>query len=171
MAPEHIHRLPHPARAPARARGFAFIAALFLLVVLGAFAAFVVSIGANAQASSAVAIQGVRAYEAANAGLEWATYQELSPTGIVTPPDCFASPSSVTLPAAFGGFSVSVRCVRTPAYPNYYEEGSQRVAIYDFTATASMGTAGSAEYAERQLEARVEQCKDPYGTSPAYTCY
>jgi len=157
-------------------RGFAFIAALFLLVVLGAFAAFIVSIGANSQASSAMAIQGVRSYEAANAGLEWAAYQELDPRqaiwgAITTPPDCFPAGASPTLPAAFGGFTLTVTCTRYPPNPaNYYEEGGQRVAIYLFTATATLGTPGTASYVERQLEARVENCKNPYGLAPSYAC-
>jgi len=70
--------------------GFAFIAALFLLVVLGAFVAFVVSISMNAQTSGALAVQGARAYEAARAGIEWATYQILDPrqaiNGTITTP-------------------------------------------------------------------------------------
>jgi len=171
---------PRPRRRPALPRrpGFAFVAALFLLVVLGAFGAFVVTMGANAQASTALAIQGVRAFEAANAGLEWAAYQELDPRqaihgAVTTPPDCFSSPSAITLPATMGAFSVSIACTRYPAYtasPNYYEEGSQRVAIYVFTSTASLGTAGNADYVERQIESRVEACKNPYGSAPAYAC-
>jgi|SRR5450631_537980 MSHA biogenesis protein MshP len=165
-------------RASLRQRGFAFVAALFLLVVLGAFAAFVVSIGANAQATSAIAIESVRAFEAANAGIEWATYQEIDPRhaiwgAVTTPPDCFASPAAPGLPAAFGGFALAVSCTRYPPYtatPNYYEEGSQRSVIYLFTATATMGTAGSATFVQRQIEARVEQCKNPYGTAPNYVC-
>jgi len=176
-----MDRDPHPrrrVRAGARPRGFAFVAALFLLVVLGAFAAFIVAIGANAQATSAVAIESVRAFEAANAGLEWATYQEIDPNqqiwgNVTTPPDCFSASSVPTLPAAFGGFTLTVSCTRYPAYtatPPYYEEGSQRVAIYVFTATAALGTPGTAGYVERQIEARVEQCKNPYGTAGAYAC-
>jgi MSHA biogenesis protein MshP len=161
-----------------RARGFAFVAALFLLVVLGGFGAFVVTMGSNAQASTTLAIQGVRAFEAANAGLEWAAYQELDPRqaiwgSVTTPPDCFASPSSPSMPAAMGGFTVSVSCTRYPAFaasPNYYEEGSQRVVIYVFTATASLGTPGAADTVERQLESRVEACRNPYATAPAYAC-
>jgi MSHA biogenesis protein MshP len=160
------------------ARGFAFVAALFLLVVLGALGAFVVSISANAQATSSLAVQGVRAFEAANAGVEWATYQALDPAQaiwgqVTTPPPCFTTPSTLALPSAFAGLSVSVTCTRYPAStasPNYYEEGSQRVVIYVLTATASQGTPGSASYIERQIEARVEQCKNPFGTAPAYAC-
>ena len=159
-------------------RGFAFIAALFLLVVLGAFVAFIVSISMNAQTGGALAVQGTRAYEAARAGIEWATYQILDPRQaingtITTPPDCFASPSSPALPGDLGKFSLTVTCSRYPGYtasPNYYEEASLRVAVYDVTATATEGTPGAADYVERQLQVRIEQCKNPNGTAPLYAC-
>jgi MSHA biogenesis protein MshP len=164
--------------AAASEEGFAFIAALFLLVVLGAFVAFVVSISMNSQTSGALAVQGTRAYEAARAGIEWATYQILDPRTaingtITTPPDCFASPSSPTLPGDLGQFALTVTCTRYPsnsASPNYYEEASLRVAVYDVTATATQGTPGAADYVERQIQVRIEQCKNPNGTGPLYAC-
>jgi MSHA biogenesis protein MshP len=159
-------------------RGFAFIAAIFLLVVLGAFIAFATTIAMNAQAGSALEVQGVRAYEAARAGIEWATYQVLDPRqaingAVTTPPSCFASPSTPALPGDLGQFTLSVSCTRYPlntATPNYYEEGSQRTVIYEVTATASQGTAGTAEYVERQIQVRIEHCKDPGASAPAYAC-
>jgi len=161
-----------------RQGGFAFIAALFLLVVLGAFVAFVTTISMNAQSSGAIAVQGARAYEAARAGIEWATYQILDPRqaiygAVSTPPACFATPSTPSLPGDLSQFSLTVTCNRYPANsatPNYYEEGSLRTVVYDVTATATQGTPGSAEYVERQLQVRVEQCKNPNGSSPAFSC-
>lgn len=163
---------------PGDQRGFAFIAALFLLVVLGAFVAFVISISMNAQTSGALAVQGARAYEAARAGVEWATYQVLDPRtaingAISTPPACFASPSSPVLPGNLSQFSLTVTCTRYPAnaaLPNYYEEASRRVAVYDVTATASQGSPGAADYVERQIQVRIEQCKNPNATGPLYAC-
>ena len=168
--------------------GFAFIAALFLLVVLGAFVAFVTSISMNAQTSGALSVQGVRAYEAARAGVEWATYQILDPrtaiNGVITtPPPCFGTAvtgtnpaqftSSPTLPGDLGQFSLTVLCTRYPANgasPNYYEEAALRVVVYDVIATATQGTPGAADYVERQLQVRIEQCKNPNGTASLYAC-
>jgi MSHA biogenesis protein MshP len=159
-------------------RGFAFIAALFLLVVLGAFIAFVMTITMNAQTSGALAVQGARAYEAARAGVEWATYQVLDPrtaiNGVITtPPNCFASPSSPVAPGNLNQFSLTVTCTRYPAsaaLPNYYEEASRRVVVYDVTSTATRGIPGAADYVERQIQVRIEQCKNPNGTAPLYAC-
>jgi MSHA biogenesis protein MshP len=166
----------HPLSQPQG--GFAFIAALFLLVVLGAFVAFATTISMNAQTSYAIAVQGAKAYEAARAGVEWATYQILDPRqaingSVTTPPACFTSPSTPSLPGDLAQFSLSVTCTRYPdnaASPNYYEEGSLRTVVYDVTSTATQGTPGTAEYVERQLQVRVEQCKNPGGASPAYSC-
>ncbi|HEX4584374.1 MAG TPA: hypothetical protein VH183_06060 [Burkholderiaceae bacterium] len=136
------------------------------------------SISMNAQTSGALAVQGARAYESARAGIEWAAYQVLDPrtaiNGAVTaPPPCFASPSTPALPGDLGQFSLTVTCTRYPdntASPNYYEEASLRVAVYDVTATASQGTPGAADYVERQIQVRIEQCKNPGATAPLYAC-
>jgi MSHA biogenesis protein MshP len=147
-------------------------------VVLAAFAAFVVGIIANSSATAVLAIQGVRAWEAARAGIAWGSYQikreAAGGTGGTTNlPACFASPSNVTLPAAFGDFSVSVTCQRFPAasaVPDFHEDGAQRVVFYVVTATASSGSPGASDYVERRLEARVEKCRDPAAAAPEFAC-
>src|SRR5882762_10170052 len=101
-------------------RGFAMITAIFLLVILGSFAAFAVTFSTNTAATHAISVQGVRAYEAARTGLEWATYQVKDPNGTLAPgatnlPACFASPKTLALPAAMGSFNVQVTCTRYPA--------------------------------------------------------
>lgn len=167
-----------PAAAPHGAKGFALIAAIFLLVVVAALAAFAVTIAAGAQAGSAIAVQGARAYEAARAGIEWASYQVRDPNGTLAPgatnlPDCFASPSTIALPSAMGSFTVQVSCTRHPGFgasPNYHEEGDKRSAFYVITSTAFAGVAGSADYVERRLEARIEKCKDASAAAPTYAC-
>jgi MSHA biogenesis protein MshP len=161
-----------------RARGFAFITALLLLVVLAAFATFVASLAANQSATGVLAVQGARGWEAARAGVQWASYQIKREAGGGTAgttnlPACFVSPSAVALPAAFGDFQLSVSCQRFPSagsVPDYHEDGAQRVAIYVVTATASSGQPGSADYVERRLEARIEKCKDPAAAAPEYAC-
>lgn len=159
-------------------QGFAFITALFLLVVLAAFAAFAVGIMANANATSVLALQGARGWEAARAGLEWGSYQiKREPSGgtygTTTLPNCFASPTALTLPAAMGDFQVSVTCQRYPdsgASPSFHEDGRRHMAVFVLTATATSGAAGAADSIERKLEVRIEKCKDPDGTGPLYSC-
>lgn len=166
------------ARPRKAVRGFALMTAIFLLVVLGAFAAFAVSFSTNTAATHALSVQGARAYEAARAGLEWATYQIKDPNGTLSPgatnlPACFTSPTALALPAAMGGFTVQVTCTRYPsasATPSYHEEGNKRSAFYVVVATATLGTAGNVDYVERRLESRVEACKDSAATAPTYAC-
>lgn len=158
-------------------RGFAFITAIFLLVILAAFAAFVISFSTGSAATSAVAVQSARAYEAARVGLEWGTFQIKDPTFTLAPGDtprnCFASPTALGLPDAFSGFNVIVSCERFPSFsgsPNYHEENGRRVALYVLTATATYGIAGELDYVERRIEARIEVCKDPAAAGPNYSC-
>jgi MSHA biogenesis protein MshP len=173
--------LRRPASQPAIRRsngGFAFVTAIFLLVVLASFAAFVVGITANAAAGGAIAVQGVRAYEAARAGLEWASFQLRDPNGTLAPgatnlPDCFASPRTLALPGEMSMFALQLTCARFPsnsATPGYHEEGNRRLVVYVVTATASAGTPGATDYVERRLEARIEKCKDPAAPGPTYAC-
>lgn len=158
-------------------RGFAFITAIFVLVILATFAAFVVTFSTSAQATSAIAVQGVRGYEAARAGIQWAAFALRDPERTLAPGpaprDCFATPTTLALPGDLGAFAVQVTCVRFPAddaSPGYHEEGVQRLAQYVVTATASSGSVGAVDYVERQIEARIEVCRDPTAAAPGYVC-
>ncbi len=114
---------------PNRMRGFAIVTAIFILVVLAALGAFIVSISTNQQIGTALDIQGVRAYQAAKSGVEWGIYQiEATPAynfsygtpavavGNANPNTraCPASPASFA-PAAptLAGFTVTVTCAAT----------------------------------------------------------
>ncbi len=160
-----------------RARGFAFVAAIFLIVVLAALSSYLVSMATGAATTSAVAVQGVRAYEAARAGIEWGSYQVIDPNGTIAAgatnlPDCFAN-KTLSLPAAMGPFAVTVSCQRYPTFsasPNYHEEGLKRSVYYVLTSVATSGSVGASDYVERKLEATIEKCKDPDGTAPTYAC-
>ncbi|MDO8347767.1 MAG: hypothetical protein Q7S85_07710 [Rugosibacter sp.] len=109
-----------------RMQGFAIVTAIFILVVLAALAAFIVSISTSQHIGAALDIQGVRAYQAARAGVEWGMYQtEATPAynfsygtpavavGSANPNTraCPASPTSFT-PAAptLAAFTITVTC-------------------------------------------------------------
>jgi MSHA biogenesis protein MshP len=118
---------PHSSQPHVRPRGFAIVSAIFILVVLGALGAFIVSVSTNQHVGSALDIQGVRAYHAARAGIEWGIYRVRStaaynfsygpgpgPVGTASPNTraCPASPTSF-VPAAptLGGFTITVTCL------------------------------------------------------------
>jgi MSHA biogenesis protein MshP len=104
-------------------RGFAILSAIFILVVLAALGAFILSISSQQQIGSALDVQGVRAYQAARAGIEWGLYQQLRSGS------CVASTSFSPTAATLAGFTVNVTCVATP-------DGSGGPTVYDITSTA-----------------------------------
>jgi MSHA biogenesis protein MshP len=132
-------------RARARQGGFAIISAVFLIVVLSLLGAMMVSLSTTQQVGSARDLLGSRAYFAAKAGIEWGAYQVLQAGS--------CGPSS-TLPALAGsadGFTVVVTCTATGPY----DEAGQSVRVYQITATATTGTPGMLDSAERQLQAVI----------------
>jgi len=142
--------------------GFLLPAAIFILVILAALGAYALNITSIQQTTSTQDVQGARAYQAARAGIEWAAYQVLSP-GTMALASCPASPSTI----AVDNFSVAVSCTRSA---DYFEQGSDHtIAIYDVTATASFGTAGTTGYIERQIQVTLSKCLGTDAT-PNYQC-
>jgi MSHA biogenesis protein MshP len=152
-------------QSPSRLRGFAIVSAIFILVVLAALGAFIVSVSTNQQIGSVIDLQGVRAYQAARAGIEWGLYKVQSSNGFD-----YANPNTRSCPAAtttfvptaptLSGFAVTVTCtvrVDVRAGPT----------IYLITATACNEPTGAApgtcpntaspgsRYIERRLAASL----------------
>jgi MSHA biogenesis protein MshP len=103
-------------------RGFAIVSAIFILVVLAALGAFILNISSNQQIGSALDVQGVRAYQAARAGLEWGVYKVQSTAAYnfghtSTDPNtraCPATPVSFSPTApTLSTFTVTVTCTTT----------------------------------------------------------
>ena len=69
------HLTPHASRLTHNAsQGFVLPAAIFLLVVLGGLAAWLMRLGTVTLAQEALELEGARAYQAAQAGLEAGIY-------------------------------------------------------------------------------------------------
>lgn len=131
--------------AHAAQRGFAAIAAIFLVVVLAAFGGFMVSFSNTQQLNSAQDLQGSQAYWAARGALEWGI-----PTVQQTPALCVNPMGSP--PSPLDGFTITVVC-----QSNAYTEGSTTVTVMRLTATAQRGgSAGNIGYVERSVSASVE---------------
>ncbi len=125
-------------------QGFAIIAAIFLLVVLAALSAFMLSFSNTQHLTSTQDIQGSRAYWAARGGLEWAigTVQTSSA----------ACPAAGTAPASIDGFTITITCTRRT-----YTEGTDTIVIFALESQAnSNAPIGSAGYVERSLTAYSE---------------
>lgn len=123
--------------------GFAAIAAIFLVLVLAAFGAFMVSFSNTQHLNTARDVQGSRAYWAARAGLEWGV------AGVFATNACAAASTTLTIEA----FTVIITC---PA-PLVYTEGTATVTIFQITSVASSGSVGAVNYVERSVSASVER--------------
>lgn len=123
-------------------RGFAAIAAIFLVVILAALGGFMVSFSNTQQITSAQDVQGSRAYWAARAGLERGI------AGLAASAGACPAPSP---PASFpvDGFVVTVNwgC-------SAHSEAGANVVIYRVGARASMGAGASA--IERSVSTSLE---------------
>ena len=127
-------------RPPTYQMGFAAIAAVFLVVVLAALGAFMVSFSNTQQLTSAQDIQGSRAYWAARAGLEWGV------ASVTTA--CPTSPTVLNVEE----FTVTVTCNASA----YTDVGA--VTLFEVMAlTKSAGTVGGPGYIERSLSATLEK--------------
>lgn len=137
-----------------RQRGFAIVTAIFLLVVLSALGAFMVTMSTTQNVTAAQDIQGSKAYQAARTGAEWGAYQILQRNGDAFALACQVGPTTQSLPPLGGmlaGFTVSVNCVANP-----YTEGANSLWVYQLTSTATMGVLGSTGYVDRQVRISVE---------------
>ncbi|MEX2239726.1 MAG: hypothetical protein WD775_03430 [Burkholderiales bacterium] len=132
-----------------RARGFALILALFLIVGLAAIGAYLLSVS-NVQVETGIMDeQGARAYQAARAGLDWQAYRVLR-VGI-----CDPGPTVIALPFDLTGFYAEVTCTAF----GLESEGGTPVSTYRIVSTGCNATpcasGTGAAYVERQLQLTV----------------
>lgn len=122
--------------------GFALIAAIFLLVVLGALAFYLVSLSTTQRFTSLLAVQGARAHFAAQAGLNWGAHRAL------TSKAC----GNLMVDAGNGpSFAVVVTCTSSTS-----TELDETVTLWRITATATLGTPARPDYVYRQMTMTVK---------------
>nr|WP_329605063.1 hypothetical protein [Undibacterium flavidum] len=145
------------------------MSAIFLLVILAALGVFMLSIYTTQRTVATQDVRGVLAYQAAKTGIEWATYQILTPENSLPAGSVFAGcAAGLTPPASNGaltGFAITVDCQMTVA-----TEAGNTIRIYQLTSTGSAGAAGSSpssDFVERRLRASVSTCRvGPLATDP-----
>lgn len=132
-------------RPDSRQAGFGLVAAMFVIIIIAAVIATMARLAVTQNATNSLAIQQARAYQAAQAGLEW---------GISRAVNGQPCASSFSL----NGFAIRVVCTLDPNSPVAVPEESTTPAnFYSITATAEYGSAGDPDYAFRSLSAVVEQ--------------
>lgn len=163
---------------PVRAahRGFVLPSAIFLLVILAALAAFMVTFSTTQSITAAQDVQGSRAYQAARSGTEWGLYKVLDPTNATVnamlPPYGTGTSAWPNLPACpadtamtIEGFTVTVRCSSS----DYSEAGSTRsIRVFHLRSIASVGVVGSLGFVERQVEVVASKCRALDGVATDY---
>lgn len=151
-----------------RARGFALMLAVFMIVTLAAIGVYLVTISTGQAVAVTQDEQAARAYQAARAGVEWGAFQLLRNPGSAFASGCPAAPANnsstlTTLGQGLGpgeglsGFYATVTCQRVS---DPEADGAVTVRVYRVLATGCnnnpcpLATGGSA-YVERQLQLTV----------------
>jgi len=137
----------------ASAAGSALITAIFLIVVLAAIGAAMVSLSTVQEDTVTKSVLAARVYYGAKAGIDWAVQRTISDPG--APPTRCTGPSP-EFPATIAltgtglaGVTAIVTCAQS-------QHGAGTTAYtYYLTSIATTGTLGTPDYAERRMEATV----------------
>lgn len=153
-----------------------------MLVVLALMGAVIVSVTGLQHSSQQLDVLGVRAYQAARAGIEWGAYQVLDPDSTLpanTLPTCPAASTNLTgLAGSLSVFTVTVDCSNAINAPT--TEGNRNIGAYRLISTAcNQPDSGTGKcpnsspgtgYVERQITATLSKCKDPTAAAPRFAC-
>ena len=142
-------------REPRAVRGFGIPIAIFILVGAAVLSTAIVLLSQTQQVSSAIDLQGVRAYQTARAGLEWGIHHALriGDCAVVNAGGA-GTTFSPGIPAAF---QVTVHCTSSA-----HSEAGVGLTMYEVTATACNlaatcpgGVPTTPNYVERELRVVV----------------
>ncbi|RRV13517.1 pilus assembly protein MshP [Stutzerimonas xanthomarina] len=129
--------------------GFGLVAAMFLIIIIAGAIAAMWRISTTQTATSSLALQQARAYQAARTGLEWGIWHFLNGS---------CDSASFQVPE-FDGFQVTVDCPsdQRMEYTDLHEEQPQSMVSQNIIATATYAVVGTPDYVYRQLSAVVEK--------------
>ena len=132
-------------------RGFGIVTAVFLLVVLATLGAALLTVFNTSQASSALDVQGERAYQAARAGLEWGLFNYLINNATCPATTSFMMPATSVL----APFAVTVSCTVAPATPGGIVERQLKATACNVptSANACPNFSNHPDYVQRTVQA------------------
>jgi MSHA biogenesis protein MshP len=139
-----------PATRYRRQAGFALAAVIFILVILAALAAGIVSLSTSQHLGQAQDLRGSLAYQAARSGAEYGIYQ-VAQGGVACTAGSCSLGALPGLDAPLNDFTLQLACL---CYGPYDEAGLART-IFRVTATASAGATGAVSRVERQVQATL----------------
>ncbi len=145
-----------------RVRGFALMMAVFLIVTLATIAVYLLTVSTGQLQAVTQDEQGVRAYQAARTGIDWAAYQILRNSGSTFATNCSGGSASQTLvltAAQLTGFRAEVSCSRVGS------ESDEGVTVTIFLVTvkacngspSACGSSLGPTYVERELALTLTQ--------------
>lgn len=127
-----------------RQRGFGLVLAVFVLVVLAALGAYILTLGGMQHQTSMLTLQQTRALNAARSGIEWGAYRA------VTDGNCSPATTLSLTAAGVADFTVEVSCTQTQ-----HQEGGKTIDLFVIDASATAGAYGSADYVSRHIRAVI----------------
>ena len=135
-------------------RGFTLVMTIFMVVVLSLLGSYMVRLNKVQLATEVYALQNARAYQAAKAGLGWASATLMVQTS--NDQGCnninMTSTNPLILPA-MAGFTMTLTCTQ---FPNkLYQENQGAYYIYLIQSRSEWGAYNSEDYVSRQLEKTV----------------
>lgn len=133
---------------PARQSGFGLISAIFVLVVLTALGAYMLTQSGVQRSTVDRAILAARVYTGARGGLEWGIHQAVSPA--LGSGSCAATTAFPLSGGSLAGINVTVECSTSN-----YSQGGKAYYIYYLKSKASYSQPGTLDYIERKIEATV----------------
>jgi MSHA biogenesis protein MshP len=130
-----------------KARGFALMMAVFLIVTLAAVGVYLLTISTGQLQAATQDEQGALAYQAARTGVEWAAYRLL-----IGGASCAGINQTLPLQQGLAGFSVQVACASATE-----TEGVNSIEVFQITATGCNNAicplaSPGPTYVERQLQ-------------------
>ena len=126
-----------------RQSGFSLIAAIFVLIIVSILGQYLVNLTSVQRQTSLLALQSARAYQTANAGIEWGAFQIVNNAG-----NC---PASTTLSLSENNFTITISCTLLGSY----EEDTITRSVYRIQSKSIYGSYGDLDYVSRQLQAIV----------------
>jgi MSHA biogenesis protein MshP len=125
-------------------KGITLIGAIFVLVIVSMLGIYLVKVAGVQRQSVVSNLLSARAYQAANAGLEWTLSQLINQNSCV---------SNTLLSETINSFKVTTSC--SPLSSGGYDEAGTIINIYRVTSQSEFGTYGTNNYISREIETIV----------------
>ncbi|PHS22880.1 MAG: pilus assembly protein MshP [Methylophaga sp.] len=123
--------------------GITLIGAIFVLVIVSLLGQYLVNIASVQQRTTVLALQSARAYQTANAGIEWGISRIINNGG-----SCV---TNTILSPNINNFTVTVSCQLLGSY----SEDTITQNVYQITAKSEFSSYGNPDYISRTMQTTI----------------